>query len=121
MVASTCDRKESAGKVLRMFTMDQTILTELAVKGQFVNSMSIMEKCAADPNFTSDFLNGQNPYTILVPEAKKIAVAKDITIRKYAVAEIDKLLPAYYDGEIETLEELKELFTVGLSELLGLS
>ena len=121
MVASTCDRKESAGKVLRMFTMDQTILTELAVKGQFVNSMSIMEKCAADPNFTSDFLNGQNPYTILVPEAKKIAVAKNITIRKYAVAEIDKLLPAYYDGEIETLEELKELFTVGLSELLGLS
>lgn len=121
MVASTCDRKETAGKVLRTLTTDETVLTELAVKGQFVNSVSIMEKCAADPNFTSDFLNGQNPYAILVPEAKKIEIAKDITIQKYAVAEIDKLLPSYYDGEIETLDELKELFTVGLSELLGLS
>ena len=121
MVASTCDRKETAGKVLRTLTTDATVLTDLAVKGQFVNSVSIMEKCASDPNFTSDFLNGQNPYTILVPEAKKISAPKDITIQKYAVAEIDKLLPSYYDGEIETLDELKELFTVGLSELLGLS
>lgn len=121
MVASTCDRKETAGKVLRTLTTDSTVLTDLAVKGQFVNSVSIMEKCAADPNFTSDFLHGQNPYAVLVPEAKKISAPKDITIQKYAVAEIDKLLPSYYDGEIETLDELKELFTVGLSELLGLS
>ena len=121
MVASTCDRKETAGKVLRTLTTDETVLTDLAVKGQFVNSVSIMEKCAADPNFTSDFLRGQNPYTILVPEAKKIEISKNITIQKYAVAEIDKLLPSYYEGEIETIDEFKELFTVGLSELLGLA
>ena len=121
MVASTCDRKETAGKVLRTLTTDQTVLTELAVNGQFVNSISIMEKCAADPNFTSDFLRGQNPYTILVPEAKAIEIPENVTIQKYAVAEIDKLLPAYYAGEIESADELKVLFAQGLAELLGLA
>ena len=121
MVASSCDRKATAAKILRILTLDQTTLTAMAVKGRFVNSISIMEKCAKDPNFASDFLAGQNPYAILVAEAESIQIPDDPTTDKYARQEIDELLFSYLNGEIETIEEVKELYIVGMEELMGLS
>lgn len=121
MVSSVCDKKATAGKILKTLTMDASVMTDMAVKGRFVNSRTIMEKCAQDPNFASDFLSGQNPYTILVPEAERIVIPDDPAVEKCAEAEIWHLLNAFMNGEIETMEEVKQQFTVGMEELLGLS
>ena len=121
MVAYTCDKKATAGQFLRTLTMDKTVMTDLAVKGYFVNSRSIMAQCAADPNFACDFLGGQNPFAILVPEAEKIQIADDPDVNRCAENEIRKLLSAYLAGDIETFAEVKEQFIVGMEELLGLA
>ena len=121
MVASTCEKKATAAHVLRILTLDKDTLTDLAVKGYFVNSRSIMKRCAEDPNFISDFLCGQNPYALLVPEAEKIQISSDPLTDRYADSEIKRLLDAYLAGDILTPEELKEQFVIGMEELLGLS
>ena len=121
MVASTCDKKATAAKILKTFTMDTTVMTDMVVKGKFVNSRSIMEKCAQDPNFASDFLSGQNPYTILVPEAERIQIPDDPAVEKCAETEIWNLLVAFMNGEIESMEEVKQQFSIGMEELLDLS
>ncbi|HAU51073.1 MAG TPA: hypothetical protein DEG74_00635 [Clostridiales bacterium] len=121
MVASSCDRKATAAKVLKILTMDQTVMTDMAVKGRFVNSRTIMQKCAQDPNFASDFLAGQNPYVVLVAEAERIVIPDDQTVQKCAENEIHKLFDAYISGEIETMDEVKQQFIIGMEELLGLS
>ena len=105
----------------RILTLDKDTLTDLAVKGYFVNSRSIMKRCAEDPNFISDFLCGQNPYALLVPEAEKIQISSDPLTDRYADSEIKRLLDAYLAGDILTPEELKEQFVIGMEELLGLS
>jgi hypothetical protein len=101
--------------------MDQTVMTDMAVKGRFVNSRTIMQKCAQDPNFASDFLAGQNPYVVLVAEAERIVIPDDQTVQKCAENEIHKLFDAYISGEIETMDEVKQQFIIGMEELLGLS
>lgn len=121
MVASSCDRKATAAKVLKILTMDETVMTDMAVKGRFVNSRAIMQKCAQDPNFASDFLAGQNPYAVLVAEAERIVIPDDPTVQKCAETEIHKLFNAYINGEIETMDEVKQQFIIGMEELLGLS
>ena len=121
MVAYTCDKKATAAEFLRTLTMDKTVMTDLAVKGYFVNSRSIMSQCAADPNFACDFLGGQNPFAILVPEAERIQISDDPLVKRCAENEIKKLLSAYLAGDIETFAELKEQFIVGMEELLGLA
>ncbi|MBO4927940.1 MAG: extracellular solute-binding protein [Clostridiales bacterium] len=121
MVASSSDKRATAALILRALTMEQTVMTDMAVNGKFVNSISIMKSCADDPNFISDFLGGQNPYAILVPEALKIRIPNDPQTEKYADKEIDSLIKAYLDGEIKTPDELKEQFVVGMEELMGLT
>ena len=121
MVASSCDRKATAAKVLKLLTMDETVMTDMAVKGRFVNSRSIMQTCAQDPTFASDFLAGQNPYTVLVAEADRIVIPDDQAVQKCAENEIYKLFNAFINGEIETMDEVKQQFIIGMEELLGLS
>ncbi|MBO4688802.1 MAG: extracellular solute-binding protein [Clostridiales bacterium] len=120
MVSSSCDQKATAAHVLRVLTLDSDTLTGLAVDGRFVNSRSIMKRCADDPNFISDFLGGQNPYAILVPEAEKIRIPSDPQTDRYADSEIKRLLDAYLAGDILTPEEFREQFVIGMEELLGL-
>lgn len=121
MVASTCDKRASAAKVLKALTLDTTVMTDLAVKGRFVNSRSIMKKCAQDPNFASDFLAGQNPYAVLVPEAERIVIPDEPAVQKCAETEIQNLFNSYINQEIETMDEIKQQFIVAMEELLGLS
>ena len=121
MVASTCDKKATAAKILKTFTLDTKTMTDMVVKGKFVNSRSIMEKCAQDPNFASDFLSGQNPYAVLVPEAERIQIPDDPAVEKCAEEEIWSLLNAFMNGEIATMDEVKQQYTIGMEELLGLS
>ena len=80
-----------------------------------------MKQCATDPFFACDFLGGQNPYAILVPVAESIVITEDTEADHYADKEIEKLLSAYLSREIETIDEVKLQFKVGLEELLGLS
>ncbi|MBR5975670.1 MAG: extracellular solute-binding protein [Clostridiales bacterium] len=121
MVSSSSDKKATAAHVLRALTIDKDTLTGMAVDGRFVNSRSIMRRCADDPNFISDFFCGQNPYAILVPEAEKIRIPSDPQTERYADSEIKRLLDAYLAGDIQTPEEVREQFIIGMEELLGLS
>lgn len=121
MVSSTCKRKASAAEFLRALTIDQTVLAKMALDGHFVNSRTVMKQCATDPFFACDFLGGQNPYAILVPVAESIVITEDTEADHYADKEIEKLLSAYLSREIETIDEVKLQFKVGLEELLGLS
>lgn len=121
MVASTCKRKASSAELLRSLTIDQTVLSRMALDGIFVNSRDVMKQCASDPYFACDFLGGQNPYAVLVPFAENIVVTSDTEADHYAEKEIEKLLSAYLSSEIETIDEVKLQFKVGMEELLGLS
>ncbi len=121
MVASTCRRKASSAEFLRSLTIDQTVLSRMALDGYFVNSRAVMKQCSTDPYFACDFLGGQNPYAILVPIAENIVVTADTEADHYAEKEIEKLLSAYLSSEIETIDEVKLQFKVGMEELLGLS
>lgn len=120
MVAASTDKLATAAEVLRAVTLNEANLTKMALDGRFVNSMSIMEQCAEDPNFASDFLNGQNPYAVLVPEAKRISIPSDVEVNDCIDKEIRTLLQAYLDGDFLTMDEVKEQFVVGVEELLGL-
>lgn len=120
MASASTDKKATCAQILRLMTLDEKTMTDLAVGGKFVNSIKIMSNCADDPNFISDFLNGQNPYAVLVPEALKIQVPANTEVDKYVDSEIKILLQAYLDGEIETFDEVKEQFIIGLEELLAL-
>lgn len=120
MAASTCDMRASAAEVLRALTMDKENLEQMALEGRFVNSRTIMKQCATDSFFASDFFNGQNPYAILVSEAEKIQVVPDTEVDLYARSEVENLLSAYLSGEIETMDEVKQQFIIGMQELFGL-
>lgn len=120
MVPTSTDKRATAAQIIRTLTLDETVMTEMAVKGSFVNHIGIMEQCAQDPNFSSDFLNGQNPYAVLVPVAKEIKVSTDLETERCVETEIQALLDAYLNGDIKTYEELEVQFVVGLQELLGL-
>lgn len=120
MVAASTDKKASAATILRALTMDENTMTDMALQGRFVNSVTIMKQCAADPSFASDFLNGQNPYVILVESALNIYVPSNIEVNNCVETEIDTLLEAYLGDELMTMDEVKEQFVVGLEELLGL-
>ena len=121
MAASTCDMKATAAKILRTLTMNENTMEQMALTGIFVNSQTVMKKCAADPFFTSDFLGGQNPYAVLVPVAERIQVSADTEESTYAFKEIETLLQAYLSGQIATMDEVKQQFTIGLEELFGLT
>jgi len=121
MPASTCDMKATAAKILRALTLDEANMENMALAGMFVNSETVMKKCAADPFFISDFLGGQNPYAVLVPVAERIKVSVDTEESTYAFREIEILLQAYLSGEIATMDEVKQQFTIGLEELFGLT
>ena len=121
MAASTCDKRATAATILRTLTMEESTMEKMALEGIFVNSQTVMKKCAADPFFISDFLGGQNPYAVLVPVAERIKVSVDTEESTYAFREIETLLQAYLSGEIATMDEVKTQFTVGLQELFGLT
>ena len=121
MAASTCDKKATAAKILKTFTLDEATMEQMALEGMFVNSKTVMKKCAADPYFISDFLGGQNPYAVLVPIAEEIQVAVSTEENEYAYREIEHLLEAYLEGQIDSMAEVKHQFTVGMEELFGLT
>ena len=48
-------------------------------------------------------------------------IPDDQAVQKCAENEIYKLFNAFINGEIETMDEVKQQFIIGMEELLGLS
>ena len=120
MAASTCDMKASSAEVLRALTMNTENMQQMALEGIFVNSRTVMKDCASDSYFACDFFGGQNPYAILVTEAESIKIVPDTEVTKYARTEIENLLSSYLAGDIETMDEVRQQFVIGMQELFGL-
>ncbi len=101
--------------ILTMTANDEIAKKIVTEKNDFCNNQAVMEAMAADPNYSSKVLGGQNPLGMYCEGVKTIDLS---TMSKYDQAcneEFQKAMKNYFEGNA-TYEEALELFYKGVEE-----
>lgn len=73
LAATGTDNPDVVADIMNTFINDEKVCSALVENdAQFTNNQAVNNKYAADPNFGSDFLGGQNPNTVFAELAKNI-------------------------------------------------
>ncbi len=107
MASKYCKDKAAAGNLLRDICCDTTNLTNMALKGEFVNNAAVMESMINNSAWNLDMLSGQNPVAYLIQSAQSAVYSSDLT-NNLSGAFYDTL-GAYVYGDI-SMNEVQEYF-----------
>ena len=81
----------------------------------FTNTVSGMQKAAADDSFASDFLGGQNPIAYFAPVAENIKMAPLSSYDQGCVEQIQNCFSDYFQDNV-TFDKAKENFETAIKE-----
>jgi len=108
--ANGTDNSSLVKDIMLKLTCDETIMTEIVVDDDdFVNNKPAMEAMAADANYKSAVLGGQNPLGIYCAGVDGLDLSNLSKYDQGCNEEFQKAMKNYFDGNA-TLEEAKELF-----------
>lgn len=117
MASKYCQYKATSAQIMRDISLNEDTLKDIAQSGDFVNSVSIMEGLANDPNFGIEIFGGQNAAAVLYPSSTSIdnsTVGKD---DQKINDEFGSVVSSYINGDIETVPEALKVFEDNLAEL----
>ena len=81
----------------------------------FTNTMSGMREAAKDPEFSSEFLGGQNPYEYFAPVAENIKIAPLSAYDQGCVELIQNSFSDYFQGNVD-YDKAKANFETAIGE-----
>ena len=103
--ANGTDNKSLVADIMRQLTVNETIMKEIVVDdNDFVNNVPAMEAMAADPNYKSAVLGGQNPLPMYCAGAAKIDLSNLSSYDQGCNEEFQAAMKDYFDGNA-TLDE----------------
>ena len=103
--ANGTDNKSLVADIIRQLTVNETIMKEIVVDdNDFVNNVPAMEAMAADPNYKSAVLGGQNPLPMYCAGAEKISMNTLTSYDQGCNEEFQAAMKDYFDGNA-TLDE----------------
>lgn len=117
MASKYCQYKATSAQIMRDIALNEDTLREIATSGDFVNSLSIMQDLANDPNFGIEIFGGQNAAAVLYDASTRIdnsTVGKD---DQSINTEFTNVVNSYTSGEIATVNEALTTFENNLAEL----
>ena len=110
------DNKEHIKDIMLAMTANKDTLVDISKgTGDFTNTQEGMKGLAADKKFKSDFLCGQNPYTIYEPGANNIVIDKLSSYDQGCIEALGNCFGDYFNGKID-LEKAKENFEKAVME-----
>ena len=118
MAASVyCDSRASVAQIMRDIAIDRTNLEDMARNGVFVNNRTVMETIASDASEARDWLGGQNPAVLLTQVAEGIDTSLTVPAERRINEEYMNIVSSYVAGDIETVDEAREIFQANITEL----
>lgn len=108
--ANGTDNKSLVADIMRQLTVNESIMKEIVVDdNDFVNNIPAMEAMAADENYKSAVLGGQNPLAMYCAGAKKIDLSNLSSYDQGCNEGFQAAMKDYFDGNA-TLEEALATF-----------
>ena len=116
MASKYCDKKATAGDIIRAVCINEDNLKDMVNNGEFVNNVVLMTAAAADDKFCLEWLGGQNPYPVLLASASgadaSLVVENEYDFNKA----FNSVVGPYCEGSFETIQEAKEAMEDQLGE-----
>ena len=102
--------------IMLNLTCNEEIMKQITLDTQdYTNNIPAMESLAADPDFGSDFLGGQNHIALFAEAAKKIDMSNAGPYDQGCNEKIQNAFKDYYDGNIDE-DKAKENFETAIKE-----
>ena len=116
LAAEGTDNPAHVKEILLALTADADNLTMISkTYADFTNAKTVMQNAAADDEFASDFLGGQNPYAYFTPSADNLKLAPLSAYDQGCVELIQNAFGDYLQGEID-YDRAKSNFEVAIVE-----
>ena len=114
--ATGTDNAETIGAIAKALTCDETVMTGIVTQdNDFVNNKPAMEAMAADENYGSAVLGGQNALSMFCSGAGSIVMDKLTNYDQACTEEMQKSMKNYFEGNA-TMDEALELFYKSVCE-----
>jgi len=117
MASKYCDMKASVAQIMRDVALNEDNLRDMTVTGEFVNNISIMTDLASDPSYSVDYLNGQNPASVLLAAATLIDNSTVGENDQQINEEFNNVVNSYLNGDIATVADAEATFIANVEEL----
>ena len=100
--AAGTDDADLVKDIMLKLTCDEEIAKQITLDTQdYTNNIPAMEAIAADPDYGSDFLGGQNHIALFAEAAKKIDMSNAGPFDQGCNEEMQKAFKDYYDGVVD--------------------
>lgn len=114
--ATGTDNADLVKDIMLNLTCNEEIMKQITLDTQdYTNNIPAMESLAADPDFGSDFLGGQNHIALFAEAAKKIDMSNVGPYDQGCNEKIQNAFKDYYDGNIDE-DKAKENFETAIKE-----
>ena len=114
--ATGTDNADLVKDIMLNLTCNEEIMKQITLDTQdYTNNIPAMESLAADPDFGSDFLGGQNHIALFAEAAKKIDMSNAGPYDQGCNEKIQNAFKDYYDGNIDE-DKAKENFETAIKE-----
>ena len=110
------DNTATVKDVMEKLTCDSDIMKQITLDTQdYTNNKTAMNAIAEDPEFGSDFLGGQNPFTYFSPVAENIKIAPLSAYDQGCVELIQNAFSDYFQGQVD-YDKAKSNFETAIKE-----
>lgn len=110
MASKYCDTKASCAAIMRALALNETNLRNMVYTGEFVNNVSVMRSFASNSSFTSDYLSGQNPASVLIASAQGIDYSICGNYDQAINDEFNNAVNAYLSGQYRSSSDAISAF-----------
>ncbi len=115
--AAGSDNLELVQEIMRTMTCDKETLTTITKDTQdFTNNIEAMEALAADDNFASAFLGGQNHIKLFAESAKGIDMSNISPYDQGLNEEIQTAFRDYFNGSVDYETALNNFYTAAIEK-----
>lgn len=120
MASKYCNSKASVAQIMRDVALTDDALIDMAVGGEFVNSVAIMTDIATGAIEGYEgvpYLGGQNPASVLLASAQTIDNSTVGPDDQQINEEFNNVVNSYLNGDIETVADAEATFIANVEEL----
>ncbi len=111
--ANGTDNKQLVGQIMKDFCCNADFLKDFSkVTSDYVNNDSIMKEIAADPEYGSAFLGGQNHIALFVDVAPDISMDKCTKYDQICNEKFQSAFKEYFAGSVDKDTALNNFYTL---------
>lgn len=103
--------------IMKKLTCDKAVMKSITEKTQdYTNNVAAMDELAADPDFGSAFLGGQNHIALFAKAAPKIDMSNISPYDQGLNEEFQKAMKDYFDGNVSKDKALENFYTAAIEK-----